>query len=490
MSIIKYFLVISYLIGSTLLANATDQGTRQDALALMAKARQIVKQRGEQALVDAINKGKYNLRYKDLYLYATYADERAGLNIAHATNPKLVGRKLLNLRDQNGKYFVREYVALARQQGSGWVDYRWQNPTTKKMEDKSTYSEVMGNIIVSVGIYRSSKPNANTVGIISGNPSSSATYLQIAQDLAEVLNDSDELRVVPVIGIGGVQNIRDVRLLKGIDIGLTQSNILNAYKTNNTTTAVSETENEKIVYIANLFKEEFHIIARKEFSSLQELNGQKVNIDKIGSGTAFAMRDIFVKYGISVHEINVSQVDAIEKMKKGEIAATVLVAGKPVKSLFNLNLQDQFHFIPIEFKQSLVRDYLPTILRHKDYPTLIPEGQSINTLAVSTVLISYNWPKNSDRYRRVSNFVNKLFGKINEFRKAPRHPKWREVNLAATLPGWDRFDAAETQLSSNSDNQREKFASFLRASGATSQNSEETKRLFQNFLRWQRANSQ
>jgi hypothetical protein len=65
---------------------------------------------------------------------------------------------------------------------------------------------------------------------------------------------------------------------------------------------------------------------------------------------------------------------------------------------------------------------------------------------VPTVLAVYNWPKDSDRYRRIARFVDKLFAKWPTLQAPPFHPKWRDVNLAATIPGWTRFDAAEAAL--------------------------------------------
>jgi hypothetical protein len=144
-----------------------------------------------------------------------------------------------------------------------------------------------------------------------------------------------------------------------------------------------------------------------------------------------------------------SQAEAFEKVKSGEIAATVLIAGKPVRSMIKLNQADRLHFVPVPYPSQLIADYYPSTLTHDDYPEIIPAGQSVDTIAVGAVLIAYNWPKaNVDRYRRVQRFVEAFFPKIAEFQKPPRHSKWREVNLAAQLPGWTRFEAAQAWLDS------------------------------------------
>src|SRR5262249_57004956 len=82
----------------------------------------------------------------------------------------------------------------------------------------------------------------------------------------------------------------------------------------------------------------------------------------------------------------------------------------------------------------------------KDYPSLIAEGEKIDTIAVPAVLSVFNWPRGSDRYRRIERFAERLFSQWDQFLVPPRHPKWRDVNLSATVPGWTRHVIAEQML--------------------------------------------
>ena len=239
----------------------------------------------------------------------------------------------------------------------------------------------------------------------------------MACDLADVLNDGDNLRILPIVGIGGPRNIRDVRYVHGVDIGLTQTNILNNFRRSNERLGQFD---DKIVYIAKLFNEEVHLVATPEITSIAQLKGLKVNLDVRGSGTSYTMRDLFNTLGIDVQEVSLSQVEALEKVKSGEIAATVLIAGKPVRSMSKLGREDALHFVPIPYARELYEDYLPSTLTHDDYPDLIQAGQSVDTVAVGVVLIAYNWPKtNVDRYQRVQRFVEAFFPKIAAFQKPP-----------------------------------------------------------------------
>jgi uncharacterized protein len=205
----------------------------------------------------------------------------------------------------------------------------------------------------------------------------------------------------------------------------------------------------KIVYIAELFNEEVHLVARPNITQIEQLHGLKVNLDVKGSGTSYSMRDLFKALGIEVEEVGMSQAEALEKVKSGEIAATALIAGKPVRSMSKLTRNDQLHFVSIPYHSQLIDSYLPATFGRDDYPELVPPGKTVDTVAVGAVLIAYNWPKaNIDRYRRVQRFVEAFFPRISDFQKPPRHPRWSEVNLAATLPGWTRFEVAQQWLDS------------------------------------------
>jgi TRAP transporter TAXI family solute receptor len=331
--------------------------------------------------------------------------------------------------------------------------------------------------------------NANTISIVSGNPN--ATYLSIAYDMSDVLDDGDNFRVMPIVGKGGGQNIRDVRYLKGIDLGITQSIILNQLRASNEIGKIDD----QIDYIAKLFNEEMHIVVRAEsgITSLNDLNGKTVNFSDVGSGSQLSSRDIFRKLGIAPREVNMGQGDALEKVKSGEVAATILIAGKPAGAMGKLRASDGFRFLPVPFAKPLQADYLPAVLGHDDYPGMVDTGQDVNTVAVSAVLIAYNWPRDSDRYRRIEKFVRVFFPKLAELQKSPHHPKWRETNLAAVLPGWIRFPAAQEWLDQHQASapavpqqqpqQLTTGQNSAPASGAA--NAAGKDQLFKDFLKWQ-----
>jgi TRAP transporter TAXI family solute receptor len=335
--------------------------------------------------------------------------------------------------------------------------------------------------------------NHNTVSIISGNLN--ATYLSIAYDLSAVLDQGNEFRVLPIVGKGGGQNIRDVRFLKGVDLGITQSNLLGYFKRSKELGPIDD----KIVYIARLFNEEMHLVVRSDsgFDTIEQLAGQKVNFSDIGSGTQLSTRDIFERLGIKAQEVNMGQADAFEALKRGDIAATILIAGKPAASMTKLRAADGLKMLAVPYAKPLHEDYLPATLNPEDYPGTIEAGRPVETVAVGAVLIAYNWPKESDRYRRIEKFVENFFPRLAEFQKAPRHAKWREANLAAILPGWERFPAAEEWLTRNraqasaSAKTRDQFDKFVEEKSSRQSQAgfaaDEREKLFQEFLKWSQA---
>jgi len=331
------------------------------------------------------------------------------------------------------------------------------------------------------------KINGNTIAIVSGNIN--AAWLTIAYDLSAVLDNGDDFRVLPVIGKGGAQNVRDVRYLKGVDLGITVTPVLSAFRRSGELGNIDD----KIVYITKLFNDEMHVLVRADsgITSVEHLRGKKVNFSDVGSATQVSSRDFFNRLGIAVEEVNMGQGDAYEKIKRGEIAATVQFGGKPAPAIAKLKPNDGFRLLPVPYSKPVQEDYLPATLASDDYPGVIAKGQSIETIAYGAVIIAYNWPKGTDRYRRIAKFVDLFFSHFAEFQKPPRHPKWREVNLAAQLPGWKRFDVAEEWLQQHRQPptvaSRAQFETFLATQGAGSAalaNEHERERLFRAFLNW------
>jgi TRAP transporter TAXI family solute receptor len=335
--------------------------------------------------------------------------------------------------------------------------------------------------------------NDNVVTVLSGNRDGDS--LGIVYDLSEVLDDGDNLRVLPVVGKGSAQNVRDMLLLRNIDMGITHSNILNHYAKTGELGDVKDL----IAYVTKLYNEEMHIVARPDIRDLNDLHGQAVNFGEAGSGTQLTAELVFQALGIDVKEVNMGQDDAVTAIKDGRIAATILVTGKPSSFIAALKPSDGLKLVPIPYTAPLFSDYYPATLDHSDYPNLISDGQRVDTIANCAVLAVFNWPQNTDRYERVAKFVDAFFDHFDDFRKPPRRAKWQEVNFAATLEGWKRFPAAQAWIDAarskdtSQDTTEQDFGRFLdesRGKDAGLQSDAEREALFRAFVKWRASQPQ
>lgn len=339
--------------------------------------------------------------------------------------------------------------------------------------------------------------NQGTVAIISGGVN--GTYIRIAADLAAVLDKEGELRILPIIGKGSEQNITDLLYLKGIDIGIVQSDVLSFSRREKLHPNIAQ----RIRYITKLYNEEVHIVAGRDIRQLSDLAGRKVNVDVAGSGTTMTASALFGAVGLQVEKTHFDQTTALDKLRNGEISAMMYVAGKPIELFNTIKPELGLHFLPVPLSADLLQTYLPSSLGHADYPGLIADGQSLDTVAVGAVMAVYNWDPNNERYQRVAAFVRAFFDNIGEFLKAPRHPKWREVNLAAELPGWTRFQPAQDWLDRRTTtagagyqielkNSFDEFMAFMKESGSDRRTSapQDREALFARFLEWRKRQEQ
>jgi len=249
---------------------------------------------------------------------------------------------------------------------------------------------------------------------------------------------------------------------------------------------------QRIAYITKLYNEEFHIVGASNIDTIQDLAGKKVNFGVEGSGTAMTAATVFDSLGIEVQPVYHDQALAIEKIKSGEIAATSYVAGKPAVAVAELQRDAGLRLVTVDYTPELREAYLPAMFTNEDYPNLVAEGEPVDTIAVGAVMAVYNWNPGGERYQKTERFVKAFFANFETFLQPPRHPKWQEVNLAAELPGWRRFPAAEEWLAQNRNTATTElkvaFEQFLQSSGQPAELSEDQKdALFSQFVEWWRA---
>jgi TRAP transporter TAXI family solute receptor len=325
--------------------------------------------------------------------------------------------------------------------------------------------------------------NQNTVTLITGTIG--GTYVQFGADLASVLDDGNKLRVLPIVGRGSVQSVADILFLQGVDIGIVRADTLDYLERK----GFAKDIKKQFTYVTKLYNEEMQIIASKSIRSLRDLEGKTVSVDLPNGSTFVTVLTVADRLGMKANWVYIEQRIAMEKLKKGEVDAVIVVGGKPYKSVSNFNNDGRFHLVKVDYEKPLQGDYLPATLTAKDYPNLISEGEAVDTIAVPALLAAYNWAPNTDRYRKLTNFVDAFFTKFPQFQNPPFHPKWKEVSLSAPLAGWTRLPAAQQWLDTHGIEpvSRNRFDDFLKHTTAAGKLPADTDKetLFRQYKAWE-----
>jgi len=326
------------------------------------------------------------------------------------------------------------------------------------------------------------KINNWTLGLAGGLPE--GTFIRFAAEIARNVNDPEEMRVLPVITQGATDNVKDLLYLRGIDIAITNADVLDYFKT---TERIPNIE-KRINFVSEMVISEVHLVVRPEINSVKDLEGKKVSLGAKGAGQSTTGPIVFRRLGVNPEFVYVNNAIALEKMRTGEIVAIVNNGAKPLDLLTKFKNDGDFKLLPIPIDR-FDEYYIPATLTAQDYPGFIKPGEKVETLGVQTVLAVYNWSRESDRYRRVQRFIERYFDLFEKLHQPPYHPKWKSVNLAANVPGWTRYVAADDRLKQTGvkqqpqvpieTSQRQKAV----RTGAPGDSADQEK-LFQQFLEW------
>ena len=267
------------------------------------------------------------------------------------------------------------------------------------------------------------------------------TFLQIGSDLSSAVN-TDKLRVMPYVGRGSGQNLGDLSYFRGVDLALLAADSVRAAEAQKLYPGFRR----RVGYIAKLYDQEIHVVAGPDVHAFADLAGKTVNLGAVGAGTAVTAPALFEALRISVNPTYESSAAALDKLKRGEIAAMMVVNGKPSQFIAAIPAGSGLHLLSLPTSETHLDTYVPAKFTHADYPALMAEGETVDTLAVPVLLTAYNWPARSPRYRNLVAFTDFFFSHLMELHQAPYHEKWHEVNLRARVPGWTRVPYAQQWL--------------------------------------------
>ena len=153
-NVIKSILFGLAILGFTTSAGAADKSTPEQAVAMVKKAGDYLKKHGKDKAFAEFNNPKGEFIDRDLYIFA-FLNNGDGIERANGANQKVVGKNLLEMKDADGKFLIKDILAVgASKTGSGWVDYKWPNPVSGSVDAKRTYVETVDGVVIGCGIYK------------------------------------------------------------------------------------------------------------------------------------------------------------------------------------------------------------------------------------------------------------------------------------------------------------------------------------------------
>ena len=284
------------------------------------------------------------------------------------------------------------------------------------------------------------RKNQWTVGLAGGL--FEGTFMRFAEELRKILDDGDEMRLLPIVSRGSAANLEDLLYLRGVDIAVTQVDIFEYFRTQRKIPNLEQ----RVHYLLRFPVAEVQLVTRKNITSIEQLRGKKVHFATPGGASTITGVIALQRLGIDVEQVTGDITGGVDELVKGEVDALMRVVQKPVGYLQRIPANLGLHMLSIPYSKTFTDLYALAEITNADYPNLVAPNERVDTIAVPSVLAVYNWPKTTDRYRRVERFVQRLFANFDKLQNPPYHAKWKDVNLAASIPGWTRFSVAETEL--------------------------------------------
>ena len=231
------------------------------------------------------------------------------------------------------------------------------------------------------------KLNAWTVGLAGGQLEGAP--IRFATEIARVVDDGDNLHVLPIVTRGPAENVEALLYLRGVDAAIINSDALEQFK------ALVPDIQQRITYILNLFPSELHIFVRPEITSLDDLRGKKVNFNTPGTAAAYGppFRPAEARCAEDVHPAPGRA--GADEGGQGDMAAVVFITSKPIDTFARGKWEPGFKFLPVPFDD--FGFYLPSTLTSADYPDLIPPGQEVQPSRFRR-----SWQRSTGRRRRIA----------------------------------------------------------------------------------------
>jgi len=289
------------------------------------------------------------------------------------------------------------------------------------------------------------QPDQETVGtgmvtvLTDGIADPSGQGTLAVNELAERLGQIGKMRVLPIAGHGGDENVRDLLYLKGVDLAILNSDVLayleQAHK--------YPDARRRIRYVTQLRDQKVYLLTRKEFSNIEHLRGRRVMVLSRSGGSYTTAIALFGLLKIEVRLQAPGPDDVLGDAGSADFDAALLLSSELPRLRLGAQLHEDFRLMPIAMTPTLQKAYLPAVVEAQEIPGLAATETKLDTVAVSTLLTVYDWNASHSRFHSVKNFIGAFFTALPELRRQGSAAMWRQLNIEARPPGWTRHAAAD-----------------------------------------------
>ena len=315
---------------------------------------------------------------------------------------------------------------------------------------------------------------------------------QMADELSRLYDDGTTRRALTIIGKSAGQNLRDLESLRGIDMAILP---IDLFMRPDATKLLPDSASN-FTYAAPLWKEELHVLARSDVQTIIDLTNKQIDVGPPDSVSDVTAERLFRLLKLPYQPVRDRPELALEKLRRKEVDAVVIVAAKPSQLLQTLVVPQGWHLLSIPPEKAVSDAYAMAALDADDYPGLVPKSDPVQTIAVQMILAVANLNPTTARYRSTAAFVTAMLDGIHSLQESGHSPKWKDVDVTATVAGLARFPVAQAWVD------RTKAASPLALQDAQSLFSryidsrqqvlggppisdQEKQTLFEEFQRWQ-----
>ncbi|MEJ2117158.1 MAG: TAXI family TRAP transporter solute-binding subunit [Alphaproteobacteria bacterium] len=330
---------------------------------------------------------------------------------------------------------------------------------------------------VSPAVIAQRRANEWVIGLAGG--SLRGTFLQVASDIARVVDEGEKLRVVGMLTEGSTQNVYSLLFVPNVDIAVVSADAFAQVHQQGKVKNVAK----RVQYITQLYVNSLQVLARPDITKLDDLQGKKVAIAEKGSTAANLALKVLERNGVKPQVSYIGWRKGIAKVQSGEFAAVFATFVKGEDTLYSrIKNPKGMHLLSVSMDKMDKEHYIPVVLEYDDYNNLIAPGDQVQTIGNPVVLAVRNLSKKHARYRKVARFVDRFFENYRKLKVPPYHSAFKNIDVSKKVPGWERYWYAETVLKKHLATRVKTTSSVTSKTAAALTKRQE--RLFREFLEW------